>query len=222
MAVVTLTGHLGAMGNVANFVAVGLSYRLVERELVEQAAGALGWSEEQAREFDERAGGFGRWLAEVVQRFTISSATTSDLIGAYALSYGEAAGYLASESERYLRALCSAMNAFADEGDVVIVGRGGQALFASRLDAVHIRVMCPPEIRARRVATRHGIEASAARAMVDKSDRQREAWHSKYFGIDYQSPFHYDLVVNTGRLSDPHAARLIIETVHSEIQLAAR
>jgi hypothetical protein len=55
----------------------------------------------------------------------------------------------------------------------------------------------------------------AARARIEDSDRQRQAWHQKYFAIDYESPYLYDLVLNSGRLSDEDAAGLVVQLVHS-------
>jgi cytidylate kinase len=58
------------------------------------------------------------------------------------------------------------------------------------------------------------MEPGAASKRVQDSDRQREAWHQKYFGIDYKSPYHYHLVVNSGRITDENAAQLIADAVH--------
>ena len=54
----------------------------------------------------------------------------------------------------------------------------------------------------------------AARTRIEDSDRQREAWHRKYFGIDYESPYQYDLVLNSGRLTDELAAATVVHLVH--------
>jgi cytidylate kinase len=216
--VVTLTGHLGSMGQVATLVARDLGFQLAGRELMIEAASALGWTEEQVEAFDERTGGAGgrltRFLHRIIEQSAASGLDPSGLEATFASSYGDTAVPEMRASDRlYFDTLTSVLRSLADEGGVVLVGRGGQALFADRDDAVHVRIACAAEERARRVAVREGIEADAARTRVEESDREREAWHEKYFGIDYHSPYHYHLVVNTGSLSDTLAASLVVEAV---------
>jgi hypothetical protein len=213
MSILTLTGHLGSMGDVGTLVAENLGYKLVGRELVAEAAQALGWEAAQAQEFDERTGGLGGWLRSLFEHYSIHEAMATDLVAAYGMTYGDAAGAIGGTGERYIEALRQVMTTFADSGNVVLVGRGGQALFADRPDATHVRVACAVDERARRIARRDQVSEDEARATVLESDKQREAWHSKYFNIDYRSPYHYHMVVNTGKLSDEFAAQLITDLV---------
>ncbi len=116
------------------------------------------------------------------------------------------------------------MQEIAERGNSVVVGRGGQAILAGRPDAIHVRVACDPEERIRRVAARDGMTPGAARARVQDSDSQREAWHHKYFHIDYRSPYLYHLVVNSGWLDEDLICDLIVELVrrHSAVGADAR
>ena len=216
--VVTLTGHLGSMGEVAALVARDLGFQLAGRELMMEAASALGWTEEQVEAFDERTGGAGgrltRFLHRLIEQSAASGLDPSGLETTFAASYGDTSMPEMRASDRlYFDTLTSVMRALAEEGGVVLVGRGGQAHFADRDDAIHVRVACPAEERASRVSAREGVEVEEALARVEESDREREAWHEKYFGIEYRSPYHYHLVVNTGELSDALAAQLIVVAV---------
>ena len=216
--VVTLTGHLGSMGEVATLVARDLGFQLAGRELMIEAASALGWTEQQVEAFDERTGGAGgrltRFLHRLIEQSAASGLDPSGLEATFASSYGDTSAPEMRASDRlYFDTLTSVMRALAEEGGVVLVGRGGQALFADREDTVHVRVACAAEERARRVAASERIEEQQARARVEESDREREAWHEKYFGIDYRSPYHYHLVVNTGPLTDVLAVQLIVAAV---------
>ena len=221
MGIVTLTGDLGSMGDVGTLVAAQLGYRLVGREIVDEAARSLGWSQEQAEAFDERTGGFRRWLSDLLER-NAAQAMGSDEIGAYATTYGVAVSAVGASSDRYLDALRTAMAAFANQDNVVLVGRGGQAMFADRPDAVHVRVVCPLEERIRRIARRDRTDLTMALTTVEESDRQREAWHRKYFGIDYRSPYHYSLAVNTGKLTDVLAAEVVVCIARQQAAVMAR
>jgi len=215
MAVVTLTGHLGALGVIPAMVADRLGYRLVGRELVAQAGAALGWSPEEADDFDERTGGLGRRLADLFDRLALTQPEVGGFVSTFTMSYADATGIGATAGERYFAELRQLIEAVAAEGDVVIVGRGGQAILADHPEATHFRVACPQEVRAQRVDQRDHQGIEAARALVEHSDREREAWHSRYLGIDYRSPYHYSLVLNSDAMPDDLVARIITEVVEA-------
>jgi len=132
-------------------------------------------------------------------------------------TYGETAvPDMRADDRQYIETMKSLILELADRGSVVIVGRGAQALLADRANAVHVRVVCDQAERIRRIAERDAMETSAAAERVRDSDVQREAWHQKYFSIDYRSPYLYHLVVNSGKLSDAHAAELIVSLVRKK------
>lgn len=225
MAIVTLTGHLGSMGTIDERVAEALGYSLVDRELLVEAAQALGWSEDDVRAFDERTRGQGGRLTRLLRSFVEHSPSAvgdSDGLSLLSATYAEtAAAGMLPRDRRYIDELRRLVDQVADRGDSVIVGRGGQAMLAGRLDVVHVRVVCDPEERVRRVAERDGMTVDAARARVRDSDEQREAWHQKYFNIDYRSPYLYHLVVNSGWLTDETASQLIVNLVEQVAPVAA-
>lgn len=217
MAIVTLTGHLGSMGTIDERVAEALGYALVDRELLLEAAQALGWSEEEVRAFDERTRGQGGRLTRMLRSFVEHSPAAvgdADGLSLLAATYAEtAAADMQPRDRRYIAALTELMNQVAERDNAVIVGRGGQAILAGRPNAVHVRVVSDLEERARRIAERDSMTLEAAHARVEDSDHQREAWHHKYFDIDYRSPYLYHLVVNSGWLSDEVASDLIVRLV---------
>ena len=95
MAVVTLTGHLGSMGEVPRHVARLLGYRLANREIMLEAADALGWPTAEVEAFDERTGGFDRQLLHALEAMGAASGMSgfeaAGLAHAYGRSYADAA-----------------------------------------------------------------------------------------------------------------------------------
>ena len=229
MAVVTLTGHLGSMGHVGQLVATTLGYDLVDRELVIEASKALGWTEEQVAAFDERTDGLGGRLTRLLRGFVERAGQTDLTVMAsggmesvLSRTYADTgAPEMRPDDERYVETLKATMLVLADAGDIVIVGRGGQALLSDRADALHVRVVCDVDARMRRIAEREGESEEDARKRVEHSDGQREAWHHKYFDVDYRSPYLYHLVVNTGLLSDEDASALIVHAVRMQTTASA-
>lgn len=220
MATVTLTGHLGSMGTIATRVAAGLDYTLADRELLLESAQALGWSESEVAALDERTRGQGGRLARFLREFGEHGAVAGDypgLGGLLSTTYADAAAVaeMRPRDQRYIEVLSALVRSLAASGNAVIVGRGGQALLTGRDDALHVRVVCDLDERIRRIAERDGMTPQAARARVEDSDRQRAAWHHKYFGVNYESPYLYHLVLNSGRLSDEVAAGFVMQLVRA-------
>lgn len=221
MSIVTLTGHLGSMGTIATRVAGTLGYTLADRELLLEAAQALGWSEADVAAFDERTEGRGsrlsRFLQDFFERAPLDDMDASGLGTLAGATYAETATTeeMRPRDQRYIDTLSALVADLARRGDAVVVGRGAQAILANRPDAIHVRIVCDLDERIQRIATRDGMTLQAARARVEESDQQRDAWHRKYFGVNYESPYLYHMVLNATRVSDENAAQLVIQLARS-------
>lgn len=222
MSVVTMTGHLGSMGSIARETARALGYHVMDRELALEAAGALGWDETEVQAFDERTSGQGSRLMRLLQSFVERSGTggAEGMLAGGAVeavmirTYGDTASpTMLPDDERYIEQLHHLIRSLAEQGDIVLVGRGAQAILADDADTVHVRVACLPEERIRRIAARDEMTLEDATKRVTDSDTQREAWHRKYFDLDYRAAYHYHLMVNSGQLSDEQATALVVEAV---------
>lgn len=216
MTILTLTGHLGSMGTIAREVATRLGYALADRELLLEAAQALGWSEADVAAFDERTRGQGSRLANFLRdwaRYMPVDEMDASGLGTFAASsYRDSASVeeMRPRDRRYIAVLSDLVLQLAERGDAVIVGRGGQALLAGRDDVVHVHIICDIEERIRRIATRDGMSDPAARLRVEDSDKQRAAWHRKYFDVDYESPYLYHMALNVTALPDALASDLVV------------
>jgi len=102
---------------------------------------------------------------------------------------------------------------YALKGNVIIYGRGGQDLLKDVNSVLRVRVVAPFEERIERWAEREWLDPELARVLVRKSDQQRAGFIRYYFDRDWVDPLHYDLVVNTSRLSEDTAVKLICEGV---------
>lgn len=120
--------------------------------------------------------------------------------------------------ESYVAMLGDVVRAIADEGHVVIVGRGAQVILAGRPDAFHVRVTAPFPVRVTRVQQRTGQPRPQAAERVRASDQARAEYLRRFYHVDWRDPLLYDIVINTERVSKRTAVRLIAlgwyETVH--------
>ncbi len=102
------------------------------------------------------------------------------------------------------------------KGNVVIYGRGGQDLLKDVNSVLRTRIIAPFEDRVERWAEREWLDPDRARYLVRKSDQQRAGFIKYYFDRDWDDSVHYDLVINTQRLSEDKAVQVICESVKDE------
>jgi cytidylate kinase len=105
---------------------------------------------------------------------------------------------------------------YALKGNVIIYGRGGQDLLKDIGSVFRVRIIAPFEERVERWAEREWLDPDLARILVRKSDQQRAGFIKYYFDRDWEDPLHYDLVVNTSRLSEEMAVDLICSGVQDK------
>ncbi len=123
----------------------------------------------------------------------------------YVVHYDEhAPGLLESwqhpqEAERYFHALTRIMKEFADQDNVVIVGRGANFIL-KEYDALHFRLVADMAFRIRRVMEVRWVNEGPAREIIRQSDHDRAAFHRHYFKADWDDPLHYHAVLNTSKL----------------------
>lgn len=105
------------------------------------------------------------------------------------------------EKRRFLVFIESAFYAHAEEGNVVMVGRGGPLLLQGVSHAVRARVIAPFEVRVRRIMEEYKLDHKTAAARVRAYDKEQLARQEYLFGVDWTSPEHYDVVINTAEAS---------------------
>jgi len=98
---------------------------------------------------------------------------------------------------------------YALKGNVLIYGRGGQDLLQEIKSVFRVRITAPFEERVERWAEKEWLDPDLARIMVRKSDQQRAGFVRYYFDRDWHDPLNYDLTINTMRMSEDMAVKLI-------------
>jgi cytidylate kinase len=115
--------------------------------------------------------------------------------------------------ERYLHYLKLASYEFARQGECIILGRGGQLMFAEVPGVLKIRVAAPLQDRVRKLGEETGKDLRKALLSAQHSDNERSGFHRFHFHADWDSSYLYDLVINTHQLSHRGAADLILRTL---------
>ena len=169
--VLTLSRELGA-GEQGFPPTLGerLGMKVYDRELLEQEAVRLGVPEAELEKIDERGAG-------IFQRFRPGSIY-----------------------QRYFEALGQLMHELSDQGDVILVGRGGSRILHDDPRAFHVRIVAPLPVRVRRVMEYRWVQEGMAKKLIAESDSRRCNFYESCFGADWSSPLEYDVTFNSGRL----------------------
>jgi len=214
MTAVTLTIAPGMPRSLAASITLALGFHLADEEVVRRTAARLGWDAHDAAEYDESTGGIGRQLRESLTRQFLRG-TLGDPWSPLMDPSSLMGGRPLTASERWTEALRATLTEIADEGDVVIMGRGAQAALAGRHDVTHIRVTASAETRARRLALRTTVPFEEARRTIARLDRALDAWHRSSFGIDWRETRHYALTFNTDLVREDDAVAAVVAIMGS-------
>jgi cytidylate kinase len=101
----------------------------------------------------------------------------------------------------------------AAEGRVVLVGRGAQAVLATRPNALHVYVIASKPFRRKVAIERLGVDPAKVDKVIDETDQQRDQYVKTHYGRDRQDLTQYDLVLNAERLGFEGAADHIVAEV---------
>jgi cytidylate kinase len=182
--VICISHTEGAGGQeIGQLLAERLEYRYVDDGIILDAAGAEALFPEAVSQAESR--GAGRRLEVDFHRFE-QTETVRDLIR-------------------------NAILATADEGSVVIVAHAASFALADRDGVLRVLVTASTETRARRLADAEGLDAKPAAKLLKDSDRGREAYLKRFYGVSRELPTHYDLVVNTDGLATESAVAAIVQ-----------
>src|SRR5437867_7473412 len=101
----------------------------------------------------------------------------------------------------------------AAEGRVVLVGRGAQAVLATRPNALHVYVIASTPFRKKVAVERLGVDPANADKIIQETDHRRDQYVKTHYGRDRQDLTQYDLVLNAERLGFEGAADVIVAEV---------
>ena len=118
-----------------------------------------------------------------------------------------------TEEETLVKTTERVIGEAAREGRVVLVGRGAQALLASRQNALHVYVIASLPFRRKVAIARLGVTPETVDRVITETDHQRDQYVKTHYGRDRQDLTPYDMVLNAERLGFDGAADLIVSEV---------
>jgi len=202
--IVTISHATGAVGeSIGRSVAERLGFRYVDEEIIEVAAKRHGLDAGLVADAERRKNLFARML--------------DDLASSPMLDPSGTAGFVMAETtaiprREELRALIiEAIRETAQRGDVVIVSHAAGIPLAGRNDLLRVLVTASVDTRVRRLAESQKRDDKAeAEKLLKDSDAGRADYFLRFYKIERELPTHYDLVINTDKLTPAEAADIVV------------
>jgi cytidylate kinase len=217
MAVITLSREIGSGGEeIARRVCDVLKYRYFDKQLMLEAAAGLGLPRDHVVDYSEDRYQVQNFFARLFR-------SGPRPVKTFPVELMDAAGNVTLtdatvNEERYVDLIKNAIWAAHTAGDVVIIGRGGQAVLQDRADVLHVRVVAPLAVRVERLQRVEKTSLDEAQQKISRQDRATAEYLARFFGIRWDDSTLYHLVVNTGKLGIEGAVQLIVDAV---VQLRA-
>jgi CMP/dCMP kinase len=211
MAVITISRQFGCGGDeVADLAARQLGFRLFDKDLIAQAAREEGIADEEGIEYSEDSFKLKGFLDRLFGR--------ERPVGTYRVWTEDKLGVRRSEQlplteEHALFLVQKAIRAACQAGNVIVVGRGGQALLRECPEVLHVRLQAPMEFRIQWTKAHHKLERRPAQDLILAHDEASASYIRHVYAEDWADPDQYHLVLNLGLLEPDTAARLIAEAI---------
>jgi cytidylate kinase len=198
MAVITISRELGSGGDeVADLLCQELGYCRMDKDMLSQIAEEAGVDVEAVLA-KERA---------VTRRPKLVSSDMTSLYRKDPSAFGKQD---AIDDQTYARVVRETMEKYAQEGNAVIVGRGGQMILQDWPDALHVHLHASVEVRVRRLVERLDISEGEAQRRIERSDEQKRQYiRLVHQNASWKNLKYYHLTIDTGRISPRIAAQMI-------------
>lgn len=204
MAVITLSRQFGAGGKtLGKRIAETLGYTFADEDIIQKIAELAKVSPGWVESVEKEAGGrLSRMISRMVSKPLIDRVLKDER------------GYI--DEEIYLDYLVVLISQMADEGNVVILGRGSQYILNDLPEAYHILLINSFDNRVRFIEQRYDLAEHRAVQLVKAQDKRRANLYRKLGKQDYDRPDLYHMVINIARINLDEAERLIIRMVRQQ------
>jgi len=201
MAVITISRQFGAGGNtLGRMIANELGYTFADQEIIQRIAKEANVSTKWVESFEKEAGSkVSRLIDKMVSQRLLDRILK------------EERGYL--DEKIYLDYLVLIIAQVADEGDVVILGRGSQYILDDHPESFHILLIDRFENRVKFLMEHYDLSKRRASQIVSNEDKRRASLYSRLGKRDYDNPSLYHLVLNMGKVDLKSASKLVCDLV---------
>jgi cytidylate kinase len=199
MAVITISREIGSEGDkIAGILCETLGYQCVDKAMLLHIAAEAGVDVDAVLSKEQSFANKPRLIS-------------SEMASLYAREPSVFQKSGALDDQTYARVVRKTLEQFAREGNVIIIGRGGQMVLRDWPGTCHVQLYAPLEVRVQRLCLRDSIGQSEAERRIRESDEQKRQYiRHMHKNADWKNPAYYHLTINTAQLSPEVAAQIII------------
>jgi cytidylate kinase len=143
--------------------------------------------------------------AEVLRDFGARNRYLDDILATFSPQWK-------SDRDHY-RLLCRQIVALAQEGNVILVGRGAAILTQKTTNTFHFRMVAPIHFKVESIALRMGLSKEEAHDLIQTRQQQRDAFLKDFLGQDITDLTLYHLIFNNAKCPVDQIAGVIADVV---------
>lgn len=204
MAVITISRQIGAGGwTLGQRLARRLEYRYVDERMIKEVADKIGVTPEHVQAFEKDGKSkLNKFLDMVVSREFIGRHITA--------KYGFV------DERRYVDVVRAIIRELYEQGNVVIVGRGGQYILKGSPNLWRILLVDDFTNRIRFITNSYKMTETEAEDLIKGRDRIRTNFLSFFADKSYHDdPRSYDLALNMENIDMGKAEKLVLDLIAS-------
>ncbi|MFO7695584.1 MAG: cytidylate kinase-like family protein [Anaerolineae bacterium] len=207
MAVITMSRQIGSGSDeLAQRLCDDLGLIAFDKRLMARVASEVGISTSEIVDYSEieyeRRGFFDQLF-----RRSRPVAEFSMWVGSPSVGYERRARIL--DEHGAIELIRATVTAAYERDNILIIGRGGQAILETKPDVLHVRVVASYEDRIARLQSEQNMTPSQARRYIQENDDAKAEYLRVFFNIDADDASLYHLVVNTSKVGVEGALVLI-------------
>ena len=200
MAVITISKEFGTDGEkIAEKVAERLGYEYIGKNLVAEIAKELRLSESETETFHKPSQSR---ILRFVDRYTC--ATVQKVVN-------REHGCL--DDKDYYEVTKKLVQDVYEDGNVIILGWGGQCILRGKPETLHVRLIKDNELKIKKVMKAENMSQKAAKTFIEREEDDLKEYIKHYFNEDWNAAHLYDLVIDMGKTSVEKAVDIICDNV---------
>lgn len=197
--VITIGRQFGSAGReIGQKVSEYFDIPYYDKELLSRVAKESGFCEEMLETHDERP---------------TSSFLYNLVMDTYSFGYNASHFVDMPISHKVFLAQFDTIKKIASEGPCVIVGRCADYALNNVENCVHIFIYGDEATKTKRIMEKYNVDASKARDMCIKKDKQRQSYYNYYSSKKWGRADSYDLCINSSILGVEGTSKLIIQYI---------
>ena len=201
MAVITISRQFGAGARtIGKMIADKLGYTFADSEIIKKIAEAANVSPNFVNTVEKEGGSN---ISKLIERMVSMKLVERVLIGEQ--------GFM--DERLYLDYLIIIISQVAEEGDVVILGRGSQYILNDHPDAYHILLIDEFDNRVKFIEENYNVSNRRAAMIVNSEEKRRMNLYQKLGKTDYNNSDLYHLVLNMSRIDFQKALELVFTLI---------